>query len=94
MTTKGNTRMDKSIYTREYETLVRLLREAREEANLTQVDLAELLEQSQSFVSKYERGERRLDLIQLRTICQVLGIGLADFVRRLERELGAVRRSR
>ena len=82
-------RLDKSIYTREYETLVRLLREAREEASLTQVDLAERLEQSQSFVSKCERGERRLDLIQLRTICQVLGISLTDFVRRLERELGA-----
>ena len=86
--------MDKSIYTREYETLVRLLREAREEANLTQVDLAELLEQSQSFVSKYERGERRLDLIQLRTICLALGISLTDFVKRLERELGAERRFR
>ena len=68
---------------------VRLLREAREEANLTQVELAERLKQSQSFVSKCERGERRLDLIQLRTMCQVLGISLTDFVNRLERELGA-----
>ncbi len=86
--------MDKSIYTREYETLIRLLREAREEANLTQVDLAEQLGQSQSFVSKCERGERRLDLIQLRTICRVLGISLVDFLKRLERELGTGRRSR
>ncbi len=86
--------MDKSIYTREYETLVRLLREAREAADLTQVDLAEKLGQSQSFVSKCERGERRLDLIQLRTICHVLGISLVDFVKGLERELGGGRRSR
>ena len=91
---KGNRQMDKSIYTREYETLVRLLREAREGADLTQIELAELLGQSQSFVSKSERGERRLDLIQLRTICRILGISLVDFVNRLERELAMGRRSR
>ena len=61
--------MAKSIYTREYTAVTRLLRETREAAGLTQVELAEKLGQSQSFVSKYERGERRLDIIQLRTVC-------------------------
>ena len=79
--------MAKSIYTQEYTTVTRLLRETRENAGLTQVELAEQLGQSQSFVSKYERGERRLDIIQLRTVCLTLGVKLADFVERLERAL-------
>jgi len=79
--------MDKSIYTREYGVVVRLLRKARREAGMTQVELAEALGQSQSFVSKCERGERRLDIIQLRTVCRTLGVNLADFVHQLEKEL-------
>ncbi|MBY0460311.1 MAG: helix-turn-helix transcriptional regulator [Gemmataceae bacterium] len=79
--------MEKSIHTREYAILLELLREAREEAGLTQVELAERLGQSQSFVSKAEVGERRLDLIQLRTICLALGATLLDFVAKLEERL-------
>lgn len=79
--------MEKSIYTREYTALTRLLCEARETAGVTQVELADKLGQSQSFVSKYERGERRLDVIQLRTVCQALGLTLPDFAERLERSL-------
>jgi transcriptional regulator with XRE-family HTH domain len=81
--------MDKTIYTDEYAAVLRLLREAREAAGVTQVELAERLKQSQSFVSKVERGDRRLDIIQLRTICQVLGVSLPAFVDRLERALRA-----
>ena len=79
--------MDKSIYTSEYGVVVRLLREARQRAGVTQVELAKKLKQSQSFVSKCERGECRLDLIQLRTVLEALGVRLVDFVSRLEREL-------
>lgn len=84
---KAGRPMEKSIYTREYGAVLRLLREAREAAELTQVQLAEKLGQTQSFVSKAERGDRRLDVIQLRTILGALGVPLADFVRRLEAEL-------
>lgn len=79
--------MEKSIYTREYAVLLELLREAREKAGLTQVELAKRLKQSQSFVSKVEVGERRLDLIQLRTMCRVLGTTLPEFVAKLEERL-------
>jgi transcriptional regulator with XRE-family HTH domain len=71
----------------EQEKLQGLLRRIRTEAGLRQADLAERLEQPQSFVSKYESGERRLDLIEVRQICIALGIPLADFVRRLEEAL-------
>jgi transcriptional regulator with XRE-family HTH domain len=76
--------MEKSIYTDEYAAFLRLLRETRGAANLTQVQLAKRLRTSQSFVSKAEVGERRLDLIQLRTILHALGTTLPEFVSDLE----------
>jgi transcriptional regulator with XRE-family HTH domain len=79
--------MEKSIYTREYQVLLRLLRETRERAGVTQVELARRLEQTQSYVSKIELGDRRLDLVQLRTILAALGAGLGDFVARFERAI-------
>lgn len=79
--------MDKSIYTREYAALLRLLRKAREDAGMTQVALAEALGKSQSFVNKVEQGDRRLDVIQLRTIITVFGLTLPDFSRHLERAI-------
>jgi transcriptional regulator with XRE-family HTH domain len=64
--------------------LQNLLRQIRVEAGLRQVDLAERLGQSQSFVSKYESGERRLDILELRQICSVVGISMEEFISRLE----------
>jgi transcriptional regulator with XRE-family HTH domain len=82
--------MEKSIYTRDYAVVLRLLKEARESAGLTQMDLAKKLKQSQSFVSKMERGDRRIDIVQLRTICKIYGMSLLKFVEQLEKELGSV----
>lgn len=84
---KSDIGMEKSIYTREYAVILRLLRHARDRAGMTQVELAKKLHQSQSFVSKVERGDRRLDLVQLRAICKVLDLTLSDFVQQFEREL-------
>jgi len=63
-----------------------LLRRCRLEAGLRQADLARRLGQPQSFVSKYETGERRIDVSELREICLALEIPLSEFVRRLEEE--------
>jgi transcriptional regulator with XRE-family HTH domain len=79
--------MEKSIHTREYAVLLRLLKEAREAAGLTQVQVAKRLKQSQSFVTKMERGDRRIDVVQLRTVCRLYGTTLTEFVARLELEL-------
>ena len=81
--------MDKSIHTDPQEKLQQLLRQIREEAGLRQSDLAQLIGEPQPFVSKYERGERRLDILELREICKVLGTPLETFVRRLEESLEA-----
>lgn len=64
-----------------------LLRAIRREAGLTQVQLAKKLGRMQSYVSKYELGERRLDVLELRELCQAVGITVEAFVRRLERDL-------
>ena len=79
--------MEKSVYTRDYRVLLRLLKETRLAANITQVQLAKKLRQSQSFVSKCERGEDRLDVVQLRSICRALGTTLPSFIKKYERRL-------
>ena len=80
-------RMKKKVYIAQRNCLVNLLREMRVESGLTQVDLAERIERDQTFVSKYESGQRRLDALELREICQAIGITLEEFARRLEKAL-------
>ena len=70
-----------------HDALLKLLRTVRTEKNLTQLDLARKLGREQNFVSLYERGVRRLDVLELREVCKALGISLASFIRRLERRL-------
>ncbi len=59
----------------------------RKEAGLTQTELGERLSEPQSLISDYERGERRLDLIELRQVCEATGITLEVFVSRFESAL-------
>ena len=70
-----------------HERLRCLLRQIRLESDLRQVDLAALLNQPQSFVSKYESGERRLDILELRSLCKAVGTTLEQFVTKLEQRL-------
>ena len=80
-------RLRKSLFSNDYGVFLRTLRRARKEAGLTQIRLAERLGHTQSFVSKCERGERRLDVVELRVFCIALGIELRTFLARLEQEL-------
>lgn len=66
------------------ERLAQLLRTLRTEAGLRQIDLAEKLGEPQSYVSKYEAAEQRLDLMELKAICEALGVTLLDLVKRFE----------
>ena len=61
-----------------------ILRDVRKEAGLTQFELAEMLGKPQRYVSKYESGERRVDLPEIEIICQAVGVELTDFVRRYQ----------
>lgn len=76
--------MEKSLHSTEYRLLLDMLREAREKAGLTQEDLAGKLSATQSFVSKCERGERRLDVIELRHWCDAIGTSLPAFLKKFD----------
>ncbi|MCS1407072.1 MAG: hypothetical protein M2R45_00228 [Verrucomicrobia subdivision 3 bacterium] len=70
--------------TKEHKILLTLLKKTRVETGLRQVDLAKKLKVPQSMISKYEVGERRIDLLELRDICVALGVSLTEFVQELE----------
>ena len=77
----------KSVHSSEQVALQALLRQLRKEAGLQQVELAVILGKYQTFVSRYEVGEKMLDLPELRQVCHALGIALPDFVNRYEEAL-------
>ena len=79
--------LKKSIFSKEYTVFLHLLRQVRREAGVTQKELADRLRQTQSFISKCERGERRLDVVELRAFCNALGVELQAFLVQLERAL-------
>lgn len=64
----------KSIFTEEYEEALDFLLQARKNAGLTQQELADTLSRPQSFISKYEHSERRLDIVEFLHIASALGI--------------------
>jgi transcriptional regulator with XRE-family HTH domain len=74
----------KTIYSREYKILLAMLKDARTRKGVTQVQMAAKLKVQQSAIGKYERGELRMDLIQLRNWLKALGIPLTDFVAEYE----------
>ena len=74
--------------TRQHRALQRVLYGMRQEKGFTQVNLARLLGRPQSYVSKYDSGERKLDLPELEQICGVLEVSLETFVRRYTKEAG------
>lgn len=76
----------RSVVTDEYKAVLTMLVDARRAAGLTQQQLAAELRKPQSFVSKYERGERRLDLVEFIWIARAIGADPARIVRRLERK--------
>jgi transcriptional regulator with XRE-family HTH domain len=79
--------MDKSIFSTEQRALQNALRQIRIGLGLRQEDLAALLDEPQSFVSKYESGERRLDLVELRQICTAMNVSLLDLIKRFEEQI-------
>lgn len=77
----------KSVFTKEYQLFLTRFRTARLEAGLTQEALAERLGEYQIFVSRCERGERRVDVIELRAFCRALEVPFVEFVQELDAAL-------
>lgn len=76
--------MPRSVFTSKYNRFRILLIEARKSSGLTQMDLAAKLRRPQSYVSKFERGERRLDVIEFLEVAQALEIDSAEFLKKLD----------
>lgn len=83
--------MEKSIYSVRYGAFLNLLKKVRKEAGLTQTQLALKIGETQTFVSKCERGERRIDIVELHTFCRAFGVSLKQFVGALERAIAKLK---
>lgn len=68
------------LHTPRYDAFRLLLIAKRKEAGLTQVAVADALGKPQSYVSKYEKGERRLDFIEYLDLARVIGFDPASFI--------------
>ena len=77
----------KSIHSQNYRIVIQSLRSLRENKGITQNQLATMLGCNQTVVSKIETFERRIDIIELRTICQKLDISFVDFITNIESKL-------
>jgi transcriptional regulator with XRE-family HTH domain len=75
--------MPKSVFTKRYKTFRDELENARLEAGLSQAQLAKKVGWDQTYVSKIERGVRRVDVIELIAICEAIGLDPAEFIRGL-----------
>ena len=77
--------MRKSLFSSDHRRLCELLIAARRSAGLTQEVVARRLDKPQSFVAKYENGERRIDVIELIKITKALGADPLEIVAELSR---------
>ncbi len=75
--------MHKTLYTREYQQMLKLLQARRTTAKVSQVELARRLDWTQADISKCETGVRRLDVVELKLWLEALGSDLAGFVEEL-----------
>ena len=77
--------MTKSVHTKNYTRFLELLITARKDADVTQDEVARRLDRPQSFVSKYENGERRVDIIEFIEIAEAIGFDPIAFIRKIIR---------
>lgn len=83
MSTDGDESMTKSVFTDRYKLFLNLLVQERKDRGITQVSLAKRLNKPQSYVSKYENGERRLDVVEFLDIAACLELDAAAFIQKL-----------
>ena len=79
--------MDKKIYNKKWKVFREVLRIERKHHYISQKSLAKKLGIEQSYISKTEIGDRRLDIIELIEYCDAMGLTLTDFVFRMEGRL-------
>lgn len=73
--------MASEIYSSDSKKIVKLLQQARIEAGLTQFEASKLLMKTQSYISKIESGQRRIDIIQLKHFAKIYKKNLSFFIK-------------
>lgn len=73
--------MTKSSHTQEYKEIIALLRKARLESGLSQQEVADKLEKPQSYISKIESGERRLDVAEIKSFAALYKKDISFFIK-------------
>ena len=86
--------MAASTHHRDYQLFISALRDARVRADVTQQELADRISNTQTFISKVERGERRLDLVETVEICEALAISPSAFINRYLEDRKALKQDR
>ena len=81
-------KLNKSVHSEGQTAFCELMIGARKNARLTQHELAKRLHKPQSFIAKYEGGERRIDVVEFVTICQAIGADPAKILKRLRKTIG------
>lgn len=73
--------MSKAIYSKDHKYIVGQLKRVRQEAGLEQEQVAKMLKKTQSYVSKIESGQRRIDIITLKEFAKIYKKGLSFFIK-------------
>ena len=74
----------RSTKTKEYDLFLKILIESRKESGVGQRELGKKLDRTQSYVSKLERGDQRMDVIELVQYCAAIGVPAAHVILKLE----------
>jgi len=80
-----------TIYSEDYQLIIRILREARIAQEITQEQLATAVGRPQSFIAKVENGERRIDVVEFVHLARLLGIDLAEVLSKIARTLQPIK---
>jgi len=73
--------MEKTITTKEYANFIQKLRKAREDAGLKQIDVAKKLKRPQSYISRVESGEYRVDVLEIKKFAEIYGKEISYFLK-------------
>ncbi len=80
-------REDMTSFEADYIVFLHFIRQARLDSGLTQLEVAKALNKPQSYVSKYEAGDRKLTVVEFLEICRVLQIDSSEFLKQIERKI-------